>query len=182
ASGTGGELARALAAHPAGTRGGQPHPAPRRQPLWTGALAAGPAAAVHPLLRLIVHRGRHGRESRRGARGGRCAPDPRLRPGGHRAAARQLVRVPRPAAGPVWEARLAGRAARFLTLGRRRAVRLAMRPGVRSRASVPGHGGREPPVGGGGGTAHPWLSPRAGLCLRPHTAEGGAWTRSVLSS
>ena len=37
-------------------------------------------------------------------------------------------------------------------------------------------------LGGGGGTAHPWLSPRAGLCLRPHTAEGGAWTRSVLSS
>src|SRR6266699_964188 len=37
-------------------------------------------------------------------------------------------------------------------------------------------------LGGGGGTAHPWLSPRAGLCLRPRTAEGSAWTRSVLSS
>ena len=37
-------------------------------------------------------------------------------------------------------------------------------------------------LGGGGGTAYPWLSPRAGLCLRPRTAEGSAWTRSVLSS
>jgi len=26
-------------------------------------------------------------------------------------------------------------------------------------------------LGGGGGTAHPWLSPRAGLCLRPRTAQ-----------
>jgi len=53
---------------------------------------------------------------------------------------------------------------------RRRLTRSSRALDVRGRASVPGRGGREPPVGGGGGTAHPWLSPRAGLCLRPRTA------------
>ena len=40
--------------------------------------------------------------------------------------------------------------------------------------------GREPPTGGGGGTAHPRLSPRAGLCLHPG-AQVSVRMRSVLS-
>jgi len=82
-----------------GHAAGESHPAPRRQPLWTRALAAGPAGAVHPPF--------YGSSFIADAMGARKSPRRPRRamrvlihvfgPGGHGAAARQTWFVfPRP--------------------------------------------------------------------------------------
>ena len=77
--------------------------------------------------------------------------------------------------------RLAGRARRG-RVERAAQAASAAGPGLSAVGSgaVPGPFGPGTAFGGGGGTAHPWLSPRAGLCLHPHACDG-TWMRSVLS-
>ena len=104
------EFARPLAAHSAGSCGRESHAGDHIESLRTRALAPGSGGAVHQFLRLIVHR--------------RCARARRWRKRGRAvmpmltatfdleaivAAARQLVRVPRSAAGSLRAAAVARR-------------------------------------------------------------------------
>ena len=60
-----------------------------------------PGGAADPLLRLLVHRRWHRRQRRRGRSRARGGAGGGLRPRRAAAAARELVRVPRPSPGPV---------------------------------------------------------------------------------